>query len=149
MAVEEGKGLIILLNKIDLLDSEERQYRERVIREDMAFCRFAPILACSANERTGLLKLFDLLSIVDRNRKRRLQTKVITEWYRDAVYQQPMDALGKSKLITQADGVPPTFIIFVKDPKKVQVSQLRYLDNRLRETFDFSGVPVRWVTKVG
>ena len=147
MAIEEGKGLIILLNKIDLLPKEEQKFKVSRAEDAFAFCRYAPILPCSAETRDGILKLFDLIEMVQRNRTRRIATKALRSWYEDAVYGQPMGVLLKSKHITQAQELPPTFVLFVKDPKKIQVSQLRYLDNRLRETFDFEGVPVRWVTK--
>jgi GTP-binding protein len=147
MATQEGKGLIILLNKIDLLTTEQRKTQEQEVRNALPFCRFAPILPCSATERTNLLKLFDLINAAASNRLRRIPTKELQRWYRDTVLDQPMGQLCRSKFITQADEVPPTFVLFVKDPKSVQVSQLRYLENRLRETFSFEGTPVRWVTK--
>ena len=58
-----------------------------------------------------------------------------------------MTSLASAKHVTQAKDPPPTFVLFVKNPKVVQVSQLRYLENRLRETFGFEGTPVRWITK--
>lgn len=147
MAVEEGKGLIILLNKIDLLSGKDREYATAHAREALAFCQFAPLIPCSANTRDGLLKIFDQIDMVERNRSRRIPTKDLNRWFQDSVYGQPMGTLAKSKLITQAEEVPPTFVVFVKDPKKVQVSQLRYLDNRIREVFAFDGTPIRWITK--
>ena len=115
----------------------------------LQFCRFAPLIPCSAETKEGLLKIFDVIDTVQRNRERRIATKELHRWFEDSVYGQPMGALAKSKHITQAEEVPPTFVMFVKNPKQVQVSQLRYLDNRLRETFDFTGTPVRWITKAG
>ena len=147
MAIEEGKGLIILLNKIDLLEKEERKYTIEKAEDAFSFCKYSPILPCSAETRDGILKLFDLIEMIQRNRTRRVSTKDLRSWFEDAVYDKPMGALLKSKHITQAEELPPTFVLFVKNPKKVQVSQLRYLDNRLRETFEFQGVPIRWVTK--
>ena len=147
LAVEEGKGLIILLNKVDSVSTEEKQNALREIQLELQFCSFAPVLPCSAQTRDGLLKIFDMIETVQRNRIRRVPTKELHNWYKDAVYGQPMSSLASSKFITQAEELPPTFILFVKDPKKVQVSQLRYLDNQLRKTFAFEGTPVRWITK--
>ena len=147
MIVEEGKGLIILLNKCDTLQGKEKEKRIEEVQKALAFCTFAPVLPCSAKTRTGLLKIFESIEMVQRNRTRRIATKELHRWFKDAVYNQPMSAINRSKHITQAEGLPPTFVVFVSDPKKVQVSQLRFLDNRLRKTFGFEGTPVRWVTK--
>ena len=147
MAVEEGKGLIILLNKIDLVESDAKAMRLAEIENQLQFAKFAPVLPVSAETREGLLSIFDLIEMVQRNRTRRIPTKELIDWYKRAVYNQPVGQLQKSKMITQAEDLPPSFVVFVKDPKKVQVSQLRYLDNNLRKTFGFEGTPIRWVTK--
>lgn len=147
LAVEQGKGIILLLNKIDLLDADQKEYRIREIQAEMQFCKFAPIIPVSAETKEGLLKIFDIIEAVQRNRIRHIPTKDLLDWYKRAVYGQPMGTLAKSKLITQAEELPPTFVVFVKDPKNVQVSQLRYLDNSIRKTFAFEGTPIRWITK--
>lgn len=147
MAVEEGRGLIILLNKIDIVDKDERDLRIAEITHQLQFAKFAPVIPVSAQTKEGLLKIFDIIEMVQRNRVRRVPTNELIDWYKRAVYGQPMGSLAKSKMITQAEESPPTFVIFVKDPKSVQVSQLRYLENNLRKTFGFEGTPVRWITK--
>ncbi|MDO8649340.1 MAG: ribosome biogenesis GTPase Der [Candidatus Peregrinibacteria bacterium] len=149
LAAEEGKGLIIALNKIDKLKAEQRTEKVDEIRLELPFCRYAPILPCSALNREGLLKLFALVDMVHRNRTRRIPTKELHRWFTDAAHGRPLGVIAKSKHLTQAEDIPPTFILFVSDPKRVQVTQLRYLENRLRETFGFDGTPVRWVTKRG
>ena len=148
-AIEEGKGLILALNKWDLVASEQRAAVQTHMRSALQFCSFAPLLPCSAKTRDGLLKLFDLTATVHANRQRRIATKTLHTWFEDAVYGQSMTQVVQTKHITQAKDVPPTFVLFVKDPKKIPVSQLRYLDNRLRKTFAFEGTPVRWITKQG
>ena len=147
MATEEGKGLMILLNKIDLLDTDAKAEKLQEISRELQFCRFAPVLPVSAQTREGLLKMFDLIAMIQRNRTRRIPTKELVDWFQNATYGQPMGSLVTSKHITQAEDLPPSFVLFVKDPKKVQVSQLRFLDNNLRKTFGFEGTPVRWITK--
>jgi GTP-binding protein len=147
MAVTEGKGLIVLLNKADLLTAEERKQKVTDIRMLLSFCKFAPVLPVSAKTRDGLLKLFELIETAERNRTRRIPTKTLIRWFEDTVYGQPMHALCRSKHMTQAQDLPPTFILFVKDPRKIAVSHLKFLENRMRETFAFEGTPIRWVTK--
>lgn len=147
MAVESGKGLIILANKIDGIKGDARKQRLHEILVLLSFCKFAPIIPCSAVSREGLLKLFDVVDSVQRNRGRRITTRDLHRWFEQVVHGQPLGEIGKCKHLIQADDLPPTFVLFVKDAKRVRVTQLRYLENRLRETFGFSGVPIRWVTK--
>lgn len=149
LAINEGKALVVVVNKEDLLKSEEKKQRARDIAAAFPFCRFAPTLFVSAVERTGLLKLFPLINSVHRNRLRRIPAKDLREWYLTAVRGVPARALATGKHITQAKDPPPTFVVFVRNPKNIELSQLRYLENRLRETFGFEGTPVRWVTKRG
>lgn len=149
MATEEGKGLIILLNKVDIVSTEEKAFIIDEIKKHFQFCKFAPIIPVSATSKEGLLKIFNIIEVVQRNRVRRIPTKDLIDWYKRTVYGQPMGQLGRSKLIIQAEDIPPSFVVFVKDPKQVRVSQLRYLDNSIRKTFDFQGTPIRWITKNG
>ncbi len=147
MAVESGKALIFLINKADKLTGEEKKEKEGEIRVSFQFCRFAPILFVSAVTREGLLKMFLLIESVQRNRMRRIPTKELLRWYETAIRRVPSSNIASSKFITQADEIPPTFVLFVRDPKKIEVSQLRFLENSLRETFAFEGTPLRWITK--
>lgn len=147
MAIEEGKGLIVLLNKEDLLDAEGKKTRAADVAASLSFCRFAPVLFASGLTREGLRKLFPLIDAVVRNRLRRIAAKDLREWYLGTVRGVPARTLTQSKHITQAAAPPPTFVLFVKNPQAVQVSQLRYLENKIRQTFAFEGTPIRWITK--
>ena len=147
LAVESGKGLIVLANKIDGIKGEARTQRLHEISLHLSFCKFAPILPCSAVSREGLSKLFAVVDSVQRSRILRISTRDLRRWFEQVVHGQPLGEVGKCKHITQADDLPPTFVLFVKDKSRVRVSQLRYLENRLRETFGFDGVPIRWVAK--
>jgi len=149
LAIEAGKGLILLLNKIDTLKSEARAAKIAEVERSLSFCRFAPMLPCSAVTRDGLLKVFPLIAQVQQGRMRRIPTKELHRWFTDAVYGQPLKVLSKTKHLTQADDVPPTFVLFVKHPRDIRPSELRFLENRLRSMFDFTGTPVRWITKAG
>ncbi len=147
MAVESGKGIIILANKIDGLKGDARKERLHEISLHLQFCKYAPILPCSAISREGLVKLFDIVESVQRSRVRRISTRDLRRWFEQVVHGQPLGEIGKCKHITQADEVPPTFVLFVKNAQRVSVSQLRYLENRIRESFAFTGVPIRWIPK--
>ncbi|MDD5041813.1 MAG: ribosome biogenesis GTPase Der [Candidatus Peribacteraceae bacterium] len=157
LAIEAGKGLILLLNKIDTLKSEApalrgaegRAAKIAEVELSLSFCRFAPLLPCSAQTRDGLLRIFPLIAQVQQNRRRRIPTKELHRWFTDAVYGQPLKVLSKTKHLTQADDVPPTFVLFVKNPRDIRPTELRFLENRLRSMFDFTGTPVRWIAKGG
>ena len=147
MASDEGKGLIIAINKSDAMLPEARENAVSDVREDLRFCSFAPMILCSAQSRKGLLDLFGLIENVQGNRARRIPTKELHEWFMQTVRGQPMAELAKSKHITQADELPPTFVVFVRDPRKTKLSDLKFLEKRMRSTFAFEGVPIRWITK--
>ncbi len=147
LALEEGKGLIIAVNKSDGMELEQKKNTINDVHLTLPFCKFAPVILCSGKTRDGLLKLFDLIETVQRNRTRRISTKDLHDWYATAMRSQPMAQLAGSKHITQADELPPTFVVFVKDPKSVKASELRFLENRMRTVFAFEGSPIRWITK--
>ena len=147
LAIEKGKGLLILLNKVDGLTGAVRRKKLEDTQAILSFCRFARIIPTSAQTREGLLKIFDMIEIIAHNRARRIPTRELRNWFEQTVYGRPAGEISKTKHITQAKDIPPTFVLFVKDPKKVKTSELRFLENRMRETFGFDGVPVRWVTK--
>ncbi|MBI5156151.1 ribosome biogenesis GTPase Der [Candidatus Peregrinibacteria bacterium] len=147
MACDEGKAMIIVLNKMDLLNAAQKKERIDEVRGALPFCKFAPLLPVSAVTREGLLKLFPLIDSVQRNRLRRISVKDLRDWYRTAVRTVPAKMLATSKHITQGSDPPPTFVLFVKNPRDVQPSQLRALDNNLRRTFGFEGTPIRWIMR--
>lgn len=150
LAAESGKGLIVLLNKIDTMKGEKRKDVVKFVEASLQFVsKFAPPIPCSAVTREGLTKLFDRVETVQQSRVRRISTRDLHRWFEQCVHGQPLGEVGRAKHITQAKDVPPTFVIFVKNPNRVSVSQLRYLENRMRETFGFDGTPIRWITKGG
>jgi len=147
MVIEEGKGLILALNKIDVLSHEQRTEKLSEVRRDLFFCAFAPVLPCSALTREGIEKLFDLIEMAQRNRTRQLSPENLRQWFSEALQGHPMGALARTHAIEQVRARPPTFELFVRDPKKVQLSDLRFLERRLRSTFGFEGTPIRWITQ--
>lgn len=147
LATESGKGLTIIVNKIDLLKGEARKQRLKEIAALLHFCRFAKIIPCSAVTGEGLTKLFGIIEVVQQSRVRRISTRDLRRWFEQTIHGAPLGAVATCKYITQAKDVPPTFVLFVRNPKQVSVSQLRFLENRLRETFGFDGTPIRWITK--
>jgi GTP-binding protein len=145
--IERGRALIILVNKIDLMKGEEREEKMAETRGEFLFCKYAPIIPCSAKTRENITKIFDLATVAHANRLRRFSTKDLHDFLDDVAHKAPVGEMRKCKHITQATDPPPTFIVFVKNPKKVDISQLRYLENRFRERFGMEGVPIKWITK--
>ncbi len=147
IAVDAGAGLIVLANKADLIKGEERKEALELLHSDLQFCKYATIIPCSTVTRENLLKIFPLIQVISENRKRRLATKDLRRFLEDATHGRPMRSLASVKHIVQADEVPPTFVLFTNNPLQIQPSQLRYLENALRQTFGFEGSPVRWVIR--
>ncbi len=145
--IDAGKGLIILVNKIDLMKGEERTEKMLEAKGAFPFCKYAPMVPVSAQTRENITKLFDLAMMVHRNMRRRITPRELNSFLRDVVAGHPMTSLKTCKHITQAKDTPPTFVLFVRNPKTIQLSQLRYLENRLRERVGLEGVPVKWITK--
>lgn len=147
MATDSGKGLIVLVNKCDTLKKEQKIEKMAEIAKDLHFCKFAPTLFVSAVTRENLVKIFPQIETVVRNRNRRISQKDLRRWYEEAIQRVPSSAISRSKHVTQAHDIPPTFVLFVSNPKGVLVSHLRYLENAIRQTFAFEGTPIRWITK--
>lgn len=147
IAVEEGRGLTILINKIDELSADERASMLRRVRADLHFCDFAPMMTVSAQTRENLPKIFPLFTQIADNMQRRLTQRDLQQWYRDAVQRLPSNILSRGKFVTQASDIPPTFVIFVPSPRRVQRSQLRFLESSMRSLFAFDGVPIRFILK--
>lgn len=151
LAIARGSGLILLANKTDLLSEEEKQEFQKQVNINFPFCTWAPILYTSTVTRENLPKLFDLILVIAGNRAQRIETAALNRWFRDLVATSQPKGIGglsvKAKYITQADICPPTFVLFLNDPKRLHFSSIRFFENKLREVFSLDGTPVRWVKK--
>lgn len=151
LAIERGSGLILLVNKSDQMDADKKKAFGEEIKRSFAFCRYAPVLFTSAETRENLPKLFSLVTTVMENRARRIETSILNRWFRDTIARyQPMGMGGaaiKAKYMTQVSANPPTFVLFVNDPKRLHFSSVRFIENKLRDTYALEGTPVRWVKK--
>jgi len=153
LAIEQGTGLILLVNKSDLLGEDGKLKFKEELRSAFPFCPWAPVLFTSAETRNDLPKLFSLIETVVANRERRIETNVLNRWFQETVSKYQPKGIGgmtvKAKYVTQAESSPPTFILFLNDPKKLHFSTLRFMENKLRESYSLEGTPVRWVKKGG
>jgi GTP-binding protein len=149
LAEKNRKGLVILVNKWDLVDKETntaKKYEEH-IRERTAPFSDIPIVFISALEKQRIHKALDTALEVYENRTKQIKTKELTDRMVEAIEAYPPPAYRgryiKIKYVTQLKNqASPTFIFFCNLPLHIQESYKRYLENRLREMFDFTGVPL-------
>ena len=153
IAHERGKGMIIVVNKWDLVEKDNKTLNEftKKIRDTLSFMPYAELLFVSAETGQRLPKLYEMIDVVIENHAMRVQTGVLNEIMAEAVaLQQPPTDKGKRlKLfyITQAAVKPPTFVIFVNDKELMHFSYTRYIENKIREAFGFQGTPLKFIIR--
>ena len=147
--VEKGKGLVLILNKWDLVTGDRPGDRlTKRIRDDMPFLSWAPILFTSAKSGRGMQRIAQTALAVREARRRRIPTNVLNRLMRDvlAFDRLPSNRKGRSLRIyycSQADTEPPTFIFFVNEPDIVNTAFENHVRNELRRLQDFTGTPLR------
>ena len=150
IAHERGKGIIIVVNKWDAIEKNDKTMNEfeKDIRQTLAYMPYAEIMYVSAHTGQRLSKLYDMIDMVMENQTLRVATGVLNEIMAEAVaMQQPPSDKGKRlKLyyITQVSVKPPTFVIFVNDKELMHFSYTRYLENKIREAFGFRGTSLKF-----
>ena len=150
IAHERGKGVIIVVNKWDAIEKNDRTMREyeKDIRHVLSYMPYAEIMYVSALTGQRLNKLYDMIDMVIENQTLRIATGVLNEIMAEAVaMQQPPSDKGKRlKLyyITQVSAKPPTFVIFVNDKELMHFSYSRFLENKIREAFGFRGTSLKF-----
>ena len=153
IAHERGKGIIIAVNKWDAIEKDDKTiYRHtEKIRQILSFMPYAEIIFISAKSGQRLNKIFELIDVVIANNSMRVATGVLNEIVTEAVaMQQPPSDKGKRLRIyytTQVAVKPPTFVIFVNDKELMHFSYTRYLENRIRETFGFRGMALKFIIR--
>ena len=150
--LKQGRACILLINKWDLRagDPKGRQEYERELRRRFPFLTWAPILYGSALKSESVHRLFPLLKDVHRMFTKRVPTGALNTWLQKILVSHPLptrkhkpSAVTKSAFITQVTTKPPVFALFVGHPEDLTPSYLRYLENQLRETYQFTGTPLR------
>ncbi len=153
-ARERGCATAILANKWDLVDRQGPERSKEVLEaltRGMRFMSDAPIFRVSAKTGAGLVKVLPRVRGLAAATHRRIPTAELNRWLRDSVdrhqpamaQQGPRKRLLKFFYATQAAVSPPTFVLFCTEPESVTTAYKRFLENRLRETFDFEGTPIR------
>ena len=148
-AFERGRGCILAVNKCDLLEHSKKGFLEieERVRDKLKFLDFAPVLFVSAKTGWGLKNFFPEVKRVFLEYSRRVPTGKLNDCFARAIEKNPFSSF-RGKFIklfysTQVKSRPPTFQCFVNYPEGIHFSYRRYLINSLRQTFGFSGTPVR------
>ena len=151
IAHERGKGVIIAVNKWDLIEKDNHTMKEfsEKIWQKLSYMPYAELIFLSAKTGQRLPKLFDVIDAVIENCALRIQTGVLNEILMEAtaMKQPPSDKGRRLRIyyITQVSVKPPTFVMFVNDKKLTHFSYTRYIENQIRSTFGFRGTPVRFI----
>jgi GTP-binding protein len=150
--VEEGRGLVLALNKWDLLaEKTDRSFDEfaTALRAEVPFLDFAPIVSISAKTGQRVGKVLELAVDVWGERRKRVSTPELNRILRAASLRQapPAGKLGPPKIFyaTQVAVAPPTFVFFARHADQVHFSYKRFLENQLRAEFGFDGTPIRLI----
>ena len=148
-ATDLHKAIIIVVNKWDLVDKDTNTMSEfeKTIRKEYKFLDYAPIIFLSALTKRRVNTLFEKLTEVHEAYHTRIKTSLLNDVLQEAqVMNQAPDFNGgrlKIYYATQVLTAPPTITISVNDPEFMHFSYQRYIENRLRETFNFDGTPIR------
>lgn len=147
-AVEKKKAIIVVVNKWDLIEKTQNAMSdfEKKVRKEFKFLEYAPIVFTSALTKSRVHLIFDQLLEVHHAYDTHLSTSLLNDVIQDAqtMNEAPDFNGGRLKIYfaNQANSCPPTFVLFVNNPKYAHFSYLRYIENRLRESFNLSGTPI-------
>ena len=153
IAHEKNKGILILVNKWDLVEKDNNTVKEQTkkIRMVLSFLDYADIMFISAETGQRLPNVFAKVDAIVENCKKRVSTGVLNEIMSQAValHEPPSDKGRRLRLyyITQVAVGPPTFVVFVNDKELMHFSYQRYLENQIREAFDFSGTSIKIIVR--
>ncbi len=150
-AKESGKGIIIVVNKWDLIEKNDRTMDEwkLKVKDAFRFIDFAPIVFVSSLTKQRVHTLFPIIDQVYQNINKRISTSLINDCIVDAMLlNEPKQYKGVQLKVFYSSQVsvnPPTFVFFVNDTECIHFSYERYLENKIRESFDFTGTPIKLI----
>jgi GTPase len=150
LANEAGRACVLFVNKWDLVKGLSPREFSQTLRDEMAFLRYVPVVVGSAEQGKGLRELLEECAEVANNHVLRIATPELNRVIREATDRRPYTTRGQEFKIyyaTQVAVKPPTFVLFVNNPKLVHETYMRYLENQLRAAFGFSGTPIRLLNR--
>ncbi len=145
---EAAKGLVVAVNKWDLMEKHPAMQQEytAVVRDALKFADWAPIVFISAKNRLRVERVLETARAVQAERRKRVPTPRLNDLIRNAVQAHPLTERGRALKIyysAKTGTEPPTFTLFCNDPTLLHFSYVRYLENILRDEFQFEGTPLR------
>jgi|DewCreStandDraft_4_1066084.scaffolds.fasta_scaffold04993_7 GTP-binding protein len=148
------KGIILAVNKWDLIDVKEREKLKQkyydYIKKNLPFLDFMPIVFISALKKSNLEKLIDIVINVENQYNQRVKTSSLNKIFEEAIFNKPVSSKdGRFRMfyMTQVSVAPPTFTIFVNKKEKISSSYIKYIENKIRESFGFKGVSLKFKIK--
>jgi GTP-binding protein len=147
--LEAGKGLILIVNKIDLMKERENEENAvlNILRRKFEFTPWAPVIFVSALRKSNIEKILEIASRIQDERFMRLDDDELAGFMKETIYKHlpPAQAgrLTKFRALTQVSVNPPTFAFKVNNPSAINFSYRRYLENELRKRWPFTGTPVK------
>ncbi|MFD1360571.1 ribosome biogenesis GTPase Der [Lentibacillus salinarum] len=148
-AHEAGRGVVIVVNKWDTVDSNEKAMKqfEQKVRKQFQYLDYAPIVFLSAKTKKRIHTLIPAVKTASENHSKRVATNVLNDVILDALAINPAPTVKGKRLkilyATQVAVKPPSFVIFVNDPDLMHFSYRRFLENRIRDAFGFTGTPIK------
>lgn len=152
-AIEKKKAIIIVVNKWDLVKREQNTQAkfEKEIRKQFQFLEYAPVVFVSAKTGSKVDNIFEKIDMVHKAYDTHISTSLLNQVVQDAqmMNEAPDFNGGRLKIyfVNQANSCPPTFVLFVNKPKYAHFSYLRYIENRLRASFNLDGTPIEIVLR--
>ena len=152
-AMDAEKAIVIVVNKWDLVKKTETAMHEftKKIRNEFKFLDYAPVVYISAKDKSRIHTLFPEIDMAYSSYNFRVGTSTLNEIMQDAQVINPTPIFNGGRLkiyfANQVSVCPPTFVLFVNEPDYMHFSYKRYLENRLRDSFEFTGSPIRIVTR--
>jgi len=147
--IEVGKGIILLVNKWDLVPQEQRQEFKHSVEQRLRFAHYIPIIYISAKLEQGINRILPQAWEIWQERQKQIPQSEVDELVKQAVGSHPPPRTGSRRLhiarAYQDESQPATFVLKVNDPKLVHFSYQRYLQNKLRSGFGFRGVPLKLI----
>ncbi len=152
-ASDAGKPIVIVVNKWDAVEKDEHTMHvfEEKIRREFVYLSYAPVIFISAKTRQRVHQVIPEAERVYENASRRIATNVLNEVIADAQITTPAPARNGKRFriyyATQVSVNPPTFVLSCNDPKLMHFTYQRYIENQLRNAFDFEGTPIRIIAR--
>ncbi len=152
-AHDAGRAIVIVVNKWDTVEPGEKVMKqfEEDIKDEFQFLDYAPIVFLSAKTKRRLQRLIPIIKLVSESHTKRIPTNVLNDVIMDALAVNPTPTVKGKRLkvlyTTQVAVKPPTFVVFVNDPEIMHFSFKRFIENRIRESFGYTGTPIKIIAR--